>query len=75
MSSHAVGTVGGSKLCCGQKFKGRSLKHCVGSKFQWRPQSDNGVEIAYPQVKDDRRSVYPLERGRYLVRGMGPHMS
>ena len=27
------------------------------------------------QVKDDRRSRYPLERGTYLVRGMGPHVS
>ena len=27
------------------------------------------------QVKDDRRSRYPLERGTYLIRGMGPHVS
>ena len=28
-----------------------------------------------PQVKDDRCSRYPLERGTYLIRGMGPHVS
>ena len=27
------------------------------------------------QVKDDRRSRYPLEQGTYLVLGMGPHVS